>query len=311
MKAKKTAKNLILVPFDFDGQTEPALDYAAKIAGKTRSEIILYHVMMEEGFFSGLLISAEQVKVFREGITMKLQSLADGIADKYKVKVTPVVEQGKPYEKIIKAAEKMHPRIVVMGRKKSSDVIRNFLGTNTLNVVRASSMPVICVKKQQKAPHDLKILLPLDLSKETRNEVSAAIDLAGFMKASLHIVSILNVDSAGLEIVVSTQLEKIRKIVEKYGIVTTAQVIRKAGADIPEEILKCGRKAGAGMIMIFTQKEVNFIEYFMGSTAQNVLRESELPVLSLVPGKDNKNLVDHTLVDPFIKNIVDPLSILD
>ena len=37
------------------------------------------------------------------------------------------------------------------------------------------------------------------------------------------------------------------------------------------------------LIMIMTQKEVGFIDYFMDSNAQEMIRNSEIPVMSIAP----------------------------
>ena len=59
--------------------------------------------------------------------------------------------------------------------------------------------------------------------------------------------------------------------------------------------------------MIMTQQELDFTEYFIGSTAQEIINNSELPVLSLTPEEEGVSI----LTDDMLKALVNPIKIFD
>jgi hypothetical protein len=44
------------------------------------------------------------------------------------------------------------------------------------------------------------------------------------------------------------------------------------------------------LLLIMTQQEVDFTDYFIGSSAQEIILRAEMPVLSIIPGSE-KNRV--------------------
>ena len=59
------------------------------------------------------------------------------------------------------------------------------------------------------------------------------------------------------------------------------------------------------MIMIMTQQELDFHEYIIGTIAQEIINNSELPVISIIPSVKIEEEIDMS----FIKHLVDPLGV--
>jgi nucleotide-binding universal stress UspA family protein len=52
---------------------------------------------------------------------------------------------------------------------------------------------------------------------------------------------------------------------------------------VVEEILQAGKRVVADLIMIMTQQEVGFTDLFISSAAQEIINNSDIPVLSIRP----------------------------
>jgi len=61
-----------------------------------------------------------------------------------------------------------------------------------------------------------------------------------------------------------------------------------SGKNVVDEILRVAKRIEADLIMIMTQQEVGFTDLFISSAAQEIINNSEIPVLSIrpVPKKD-------------------------
>ena len=299
------AKNL-LVPVDFKPESITALDYAIKIADTIEADIHLLYVIEIESPLLKMVLTEEQRGLILEGARKKQEALSLEKSAGFRGTICTRVAQGKIYKKIVESAVESKADLIVMGRKDSSDMVKNFTGTNTLHIIRESNIPVITLKKEITGTGCKHILLPLDLSKQVIKQVCNSIKIAQLLSASVSILSVLTVDSANLEIRYSTRLNEIRTLFEEYSIPCKYTLIKKTNPDLQKIFNKQAREVGADMIIIMTQQELNFTQFFIGSTAQEVINKSDRPVLSITPTIEKSD----DIPDDLIRNLVDPINIL-
>ena len=112
-------------------------------------------------------------------------SLSSGITVTYRL------EKGKIYSKIIEVAKEINAQFIVMGTHSSDqeDEQGKRVGANTSRVIRSAKCPVI-TQWQIMFTHGCRnILLPLDLTKETRQKVTMGIEIARYYGAGIKVVS--------------------------------------------------------------------------------------------------------------------------
>jgi nucleotide-binding universal stress UspA family protein len=65
----------------------------------------------------------------------------------------------------------------------------------------------------------------------------------------------------------------------------SAEIIKgiKGEETLAQNIIDYSKKVDGDLIMIMTQQEVDFTPYFLGSAAQEVIVNSDIPVLSITP----------------------------
>jgi nucleotide-binding universal stress UspA family protein len=280
-----STKNLILVPIDFSDQSLIALSQSYNLARLTKAEITLIYVI-DDGELTPLSFflssKKENKKSLEKNITEKLSKLAADASKKAAgVKINTIVAYGKIYEEINKAAKKLKCSFIIMGTNGSTG-LKRFIGSNALNVIRDAPCPVITIKGKKHRYGCKLILLPLDLTKETRQKVNKAIDLANHFGSAIRIVSVITTDDEFIINKLRRQMSQVKNFIDDRDIVCTTEMI--SGDDVPEAIIEHAKKINADLIMIMTQdREIKWTERFIGSAAQEVINGTEIPVLTIHP----------------------------
>ncbi|HEX8517722.1 MAG TPA: universal stress protein [Bacteroidia bacterium] len=277
--------NKILVPIDFSEQSLIALEQSYNLAREYHAEITLLHVIEEAGMLAKLF-SKEQHEDLRKNVQAQLDKLASEEAKKAKLKINTLVARGSVYEKINEVAELINASMIIMGTNGDEGLKKRFIGSNALRVVRESRMPVITIKGKHHRKGCRNIVLPLDLSKETREKVNKAIELSRlFGGATIRVVSVLFTTDEFVVNRITRQLGQVKSFLEKENTECTAEIIKgiKGEETLAQNILEYSQKVDGDLVMIMTQQEIDFTQYFIGSSAQEIINHSKIPVLSIRP----------------------------
>ncbi|UCH15157.1 MAG: universal stress protein [Bacteroidales bacterium] len=298
-----TKTNNILVPVDFREESLSALRFAVKIAQSIEGKIVMLYVIEEQGFFTNIVLSEEQREMIHKSAADKLKALKKEEKSLEKIPVETVVKKGKVYSQIVDTSIEINAKLIIMGRTDSSDWKKNFTGTNTLHIIRESEIPVITVRNDRHLLDD-HILLPLNLRSSIKEKVGKAIEVAHLLKARISILTVLDTDLVSIELKVNNRLYELKKIFNKYNIECTTNLI-ESREDISKIINSYSKEINADIIMIMTQQELDFHDYIIGTTAQEIINNSELPVISIIPNTEIEEEIDMS----FIKHLVDPLGV--
>lgn len=284
--------NTILVPTDFSEQSFVALEQTYNLAYLHHVGITLLYVIPETTtvpflpFFSKVQTNL-MTKQYRDECMSKLQKIIEKASKKSKVEIKPLLESGKVYEKIIEISEAIYAPYIVMGVNSQPPDSRKrpYLGSNTLKVLKEAKCPVITIKGKEFKNGCGSIVLPLDLTKETRKKVEKAIKLARHYDASIKVLSVLLTDEPEVVNKLTEQVNDVRKYIFEHSVVCTAEIRTgiKGKDSLVNVILNYTDEVCADLIMIMTQQENDWAEFFIGSTAQAIIGQSTVPVMSLSP----------------------------
>lgn len=297
----------ILVPVDYRPQSMAAYEYAKIVAKATNCSLTLLYVIEEQGFFTKKILNKEQRA---EIIHQAESSLNDMIrSDKdlqtKNIKVIPKIKKGKVYQRIIKTASDIKPQLIIMGRTDASDFRKNITGTNTHHIVSEANTPVITIKGTDEITTTNHILLPLDLSHPAKEKIAKAIEMAEFLEAKVCVLAVLQSTWLSKKIKYKKILADIKRIFEKYDIECSTHLKITKKSSISKIINNFAVEIKADMIMLMTQQEMNIHKYFIGSTAQEIINESDLPVLTIIPHPELKIDIKHHL----FKAMLDPMRV--
>lgn len=277
--------NKILVPLDFSDQSLIALEQSYNLAKEYHAEITLVHVIEDRSVLAKFF-SKEQHDDLKEKIQQQLDDLAADVEKKTGVKVNTLVAKGNVYDKVIEVAELINATMIIMGTSGQEGLKRKFIGSNALRVVRESKIPVITIHGKHHRDGCKNIVLPLDLSKETREKVTMAIELSRlFHGATVRVVSVLFTTDEFVVNRLTRQLGQVKAFLEKEQVECTAEIIKgiKGEETLAQNILEYANKVDGDLILVMTQQEVDFTNYFIGSSAQEIINHSTIPVLSIRP----------------------------
>ncbi len=137
----------IIVPIDFSGHSEFALQVAADIAKKHKAELVLLHMLD----ISDQMISITEATQRRELLffmQLATKRFEEFVAKDYLIgiQVTPLIKHHKVFEEINNVATEIHADLIVMGSRGATGIKGFFVGSNTEKVVRTSEVPVLVVK---------------------------------------------------------------------------------------------------------------------------------------------------------------------
>ncbi len=275
-----------------------ALRQCFDLAKFIKAEVLLLYVIESNDFFSGFF--APGLDKVKDEVEERLQNLCKQMNEETGIPFHYSIENGKAYERIVFKAEEINARFIVMGKNGSNQGIKRFLGSNTIHVISESKCPVISIKGRESIGYK-KIVLPLDLSKRTREKVGSAISFSKHFGSEVHVVSVL---SGGVFIQRSRiykKMKKVQKELESNGVPCVLKLYNKTKQPDWERVLGYTNEINADLIMVMTHQEGRARDYYIGSFSHHIINESEIPVLSIIPSRelDEDETVIEALVDPF------------
>jgi nucleotide-binding universal stress UspA family protein len=285
----ENSENKILVPFDFGEQSLVALEQSYSLAKMVDAEINILHVITENNALWGLFSKKEQDDL-EEKLKVKLTDFASHIQQKSGVKITPLVEKGKLVDTILNTAERLNVKLLIIGSSSSYDMKQKVVGSNSLRIIRECKCPVITIKGKHHREGCKNIVLPLDLTKETREKVNNAIYLAKYFNSVVHAVTMNTTSDSYVMNRLKLQLTQVSEFIKSQGIECTQNFLntQSGNTNMCNALLEFSHKVEADVIIIMTQQETEVIKYFVGSLAKEIIQTSDFPVMSIVPRGNKK-----------------------
>lgn len=288
-------KRNIVVPIDFSEQSKIALSQTYNLAEMANADITLLHVIDEALFKSILHLfknNGEHEAMIREEAMSKLEDFAREARSKSGLVFNCRVEKGKIYETVTEVAEELDAMFIVMGTAGEPSIKKKFIGSNAVRVIGDAHCPVITIKGQQHRSGCEVILLPLDLSKETKEKVVKCIEIAKFFQSIVKVITIVTTSDEFLINKMERQMDQVLNFIKDHEVECTGEFIK--GDDISEGVLTHAQEINADLIIIMTQQELEWTEYFIGTESQQIINHSEIPVCSIRPIK-RKDLTEFVI----------------
>jgi nucleotide-binding universal stress UspA family protein len=176
----------IIVPIDFSEESMTGLDLALVFADKTGAKIQMVHVLSP-----GKNIAHGMVEKERNVVKEKFNS----IIQKYKrssvkdFSLEYIIREGKIYKEVASQADSLDDSILILSTHGGSGIEELFVGSNAYKIASSSSKPVITVRSLQTVRKIEKIVLPLDITMQTREKIPYTAQLAKTFNAEIHIIT--------------------------------------------------------------------------------------------------------------------------
>ena len=272
----------ILVPVSFSPQSDHALRQAISVSKCLDAMVTCLHVIEKPGFLAGLRSAGTEDQQIKREAELRLSSRVNLMfSDHKEVPFELIVTSGKAYRKILEKADGLRADMIIMGRSDSAYPNKRFLGSNTLKVIARANIPVISVRSGRTAKPD-HILLPLDLGKKNKLKISATLEMCGLFRARVTVCHVLEEGRDQRENEFKRKLNTVQKVFHESGVTCNTAMIL-AENQVSEEILSFALDVKADVILMMTQQENESAGVYFGSTAHDLIRISELPVLTINP----------------------------
>ena len=286
----KNQNSRILVPTDFSENAEKALKEAIFFAKHFNSELILLHViesyLINSTLSKTIGFNKERNESLREAVKEQLSEMAEKISKEEGLTVTYEISMGKSYKEIAVQANEQDVDFIIMGTHGATGMEKYMMGTNASRVASTASKPVITINGDAKTSNFQNLVLPLDLTKETREKVKKSIELAKKFNATIHVVSILKKKYDSQEKKLKLQMNQVINYIKDKNVEVKSEVIK--AENVAEEIVAFAEGIENSALIIMTQQEMEITDFILGSQANRVIKHAMIPVVSVRPTMTGK-----------------------
>lgn len=138
----------ILAPTDLSKLSRSALRYALDMAYSQGAEVIVYHVISEDGDW---FVKDDALNPANSLIPKQKQRLAEFVKENCaeflgKVKVREIVEAGVPYKEIVRKADEEKADLIIMSTHGRTGLEQMMVGSVTARVVARATCPVLSLR---------------------------------------------------------------------------------------------------------------------------------------------------------------------
>ncbi|RJQ16690.1 MAG: universal stress protein [Nitrospiraceae bacterium] len=274
----------ILVAFDGSDSGVNALMQAFTLANDEKCWITVANVVPSyEGDLD--LTGVNDIHKTLRHTGEEILSRAKGIAEKERVLIKTVLEEGVPYEKLAEIAEADNCGIIVMGRRGKSRIEKAFIGSVTARVIGQSARDVLVVPEHA-AIGWKNILFATDGSVCSKAAADKAVEFSKAYGADLKVISVVDVPSefyaeAPKAVEDLTRKAKgfvadVRKASESSGIKTSTFV---GEGEAYQVITDFAKNEKADVIILGSHGRTGLKRLLMGSVTEKVIGYAPCPVL--------------------------------
>ena len=260
----------LLVPTDFTTVARVAMEHAAKLAETTGSKVVLLHVVSKAG----------EVESAKEKLAEEAKLITESNSG---VQVDCRVRIGSIFEDIGDTAAEESAELIIMGTHGAKGW-QKIAGSHALKVITNSDVPFIVVQSKgvKHSGYD-EIVVPMDLSDETKQKLELVADMAGYFKSKVHVI-VPNATDAHLMLKVKSNIQFTHKFLSERGIAHDTKIADKSGS-FDEQVLEYAADVDADLLAVMNLSG----SQFMGGRHEQAMitNENEIPVMMVNPTQAN------------------------
>jgi nucleotide-binding universal stress UspA family protein len=215
----------------------------------------------------------------------RLLAEARKIAEREQVHILTNLQQGEPYEQIVQVAEEENCDLIIVGRRSSTDLERDLIGSVTARVIGFTRKDVLVVPKNGKLSWE-SILLATDGSISCDNALARALEIAQERGSKLAAVSVVYTNDEfyamaqdimkGLYREADKVLDKVKNWAGDLGV--QAELFVKDGEPY-QAIVHLATERASDLIVIGSHGRKGLTRLLMGSVTERVIGYADCPVL--------------------------------
>ena len=267
----------IVVPIDFSKESLNGLKFAMVFAKKMNADITMVYVQ-RKSLSSHMYVSVADEKAWA---TKQFEELVAKNRSKIKNRFDYKIRKGKIYEEVVNQAKYNDSSMIICTTHGVSGFEEFFIGSNAFRFVSSAECPVVTLRKGVCPPDIKKIVVPIDITVESRQKVPVVADIASFFNAELHIVSVATSSSKENKNTLKVYVDQVEKYLKNKKIKYVSKEL--IASNISKAIIEYANEINAELITIMTEQEYATSNLLIGPFAQQTVNHSNIPVMSVHP----------------------------
>jgi len=265
----------IIVPMDFSDESLNGLNLAMMMANKIGVNIQLVHVI---GKNSG--DHYEQMEKENQLAKSKFEEILQKYKEKINLNFTLsyTIKEGKIFKEIGDLADNYEDTLTVLSTHGASGFEELFIGGNAYKITSHSRNPVITVRRSKLPSNIDRIVLPLDITFQTREKVPYTVELAKVFGSKIHLLTIRLSNLKSIEKKLHQYADQVASYLDTHQIPYTVEHLH--GSNLTDLTLDYSRSVDADLISIMTEQEKSASNLLLGNYAHQFINKAFIPVLS-------------------------------
>lgn len=259
--------NLFLVPTDFTSVGECAVNHAICVAKTVGGELALLHVIAKDKD--------------RGQAQTKLEKIATDITSAHNVPVKCVVKDGNIFDDIGGVADTLGAKLIFMGTHGVKGM-QHLTGSYAIKVITNSNVPFVVVQERNEREGYKRIVLPMDLTKESKHKLDLTIQMAKYFKSKVYIFSQFESDEF-LKNAGDRNAAYARNEMKKHGIEHELNTAKEK-KDFVKQLNAYAASVDADLVAIVNSQERGVHELLHGTSEREIItNEAQIPVMCVNP----------------------------
>ncbi len=266
----------IIVGTDFSEGSYIALELAIDIANRMECGIEVIWVKRQKR-----LMDDEQVDMLAHLAEEKLAAICKEHEPKLKYgKIRWEVCEGKVAPVLARHAIHANAPLIVIGTNGASGFEKYWMGSTAVRIVQEATVPVITIRQGFNFHKELeRIVVPLRVNLNSRQKVTPAAELARLFGAEVHLLGLYDAEAQLNELQI--YLMQAAELMGKQGVRCTSTIQKYS--NYSDALLTYAEGINADLVVINTEQDRKLAQLFLGTNAQQIVHNAQLPVLSVHP----------------------------
>ena len=265
----------IIVPLDFSEESLTGLNLSLMLANKTGADIQLVHVIRKN-----TVTDKESLEKDNQVTKAKFEDILQKCKETVNINcnLNFTIKEGHVFKEIANLADNYEDTLTVLSTHGESGFEELFIGGNAYKIISHSRNPVITLRKDKIPSNIDKIVLPLDITFQTREKVPYTVEMAKAFGSEIHLLTIRLSNIKSIEKKLHQYAEQVAFYLHSHNIPYSVEHLH--GNNLTDLTIEYAKSVDADLISIMTEQEKSASNLLLGNFAHQMINKALIPVLS-------------------------------
>ncbi len=264
-----------LLPVDFSANARNAVEHAIRLFGAEGNVFVLVHAYLDPNMMDPALPSMnEELRASAEEGMRALITGTLALPDLERTVLRSEVRLGNLPGVLDDLIEELSPRCIIMGTQGASGLKTTLFGTNTADVIRRSSVPVLAIPEESTYRPPARIVLADDGGTVRSTTLDLLLDIARWSRAEIMIVRVVEEGQDPERVALISSYDELLGAVPHTHHVLSADNVTTALNDLVDQ-------SDADLVVMVHRHLGFFGTLFHASSSKQLVLHTHIPLLVL------------------------------